>query len=118
MKRFVVQLLIVSLVLAGVLSAPPVMALSMALGDQAVTVATPPAAQVNECSIYRHDSSSQHQGTSTMSGCLMAACSFVADADLRTVSTFSSYSTTPTFPLSTHSGRLLQGPDPYPPRIS
>ena len=54
MKRIIARLLVMSLVLAGVLSAPPVMALSMALGDQVATVATLPAAQANNGSIDRH----------------------------------------------------------------
>ena len=115
MKRIIARLLVMSLVLAGVLSAPPVMALSMALGDQVATVATLPAAQANNGSIDRHHPSSQQ--TLAMPGCLLAACNAVADASRAALLDFSSDATAPTFPLSTHSGRLLQGPDPYPPRI-
>lgn len=105
MKRLTIHLLIATLMLVGTLASPVVMAWSM-----------PSPSQTSACLSNQGNSANQQQSNTIMTDCVVAVCGAVAAINASMVATLSPTHVTPDFDLQLHSGRILQGPDPFPPR--
>lgn len=107
MKRWIAQLLVMVIVLGGVLASPAVMAWFM----QSQT-------QVDDCTLCQEQSATQHQPASGTVSCAATACAMFANMNSVGLQLFNPLPPTHWSSPSAHHGRLLEGPDPFPPRHS
>lgn len=106
MKRFFAPILITLLILAGTLASPAVMAWSM-----------PSSSPSTACALCQADPAGQQQAPAASTTCVLAMCSMTADTDDTATALVLPPRATPGFHLRAHLGRMLSGPDPFPPRF-
>lgn len=107
MARLTTHLLIVTLIFGGVLASPAVMAWSM-----------PSQGSSGECTLCQTDPASQQHSSATMIDCVASVCGSMVAIDVSMVALMPPVRVASVFDLRLHSGRLLQGPDPFPPRYT
>jgi hypothetical protein len=106
-KRVIIHLLIATLMLSGVLASPAVMAWSM-----------PSHSPSKDCTLCQADPTSQPPSSTMTTACVVSVCATTTAIAVSTVALVSPERVAPVFYLRVHSGRLLQGPDPFPPRYT
>jgi len=111
-KKLIANMLMVFVVIGSVLSSPAIMASSMQS-----TVPTSPAA-VDACALCDLDASDHSQTASGTTTCAAAACAMVASMDSAGLQALPPVSATRVSSVCVHRGRLLDGPEPFPPRHS
>ncbi|MES1934799.1 hypothetical protein C27AD_00550 [Salinisphaera hydrothermalis C27AD] len=107
MKRLVPSILITLLILASVLASPAVMAWSMPSSSSPSTA----------CALCQADPASQQHAPPATTTCVLAMCSMTADTNDTAAALVLPPRAIPGFHLRAHLGRMLSGPDPFPPRF-
>lgn len=105
MKRFIAQLLVMIVMLGSVLASPAVMAWSMESETR-----------MDDCALCQNELSNQPHSASATASCAVAACAMAASMNRTDMPVFHPAPAAPFASPSAHRGRLLEGPDPFPPR--
>lgn len=105
MKRSTVHLLMSILVLTSLVASPAVMAWTMPAQNSA-----------SDCPLCQADPHSQQHSTAAGTTCATAICGMTADINDHAFSFTPAPRVEPAFRLKAHSGRQLDGPEPFPPR--
>lgn len=105
MKRSQIHLLVSVLVLASLLAGPAVMVWTMP-----IDVAT------SNCALCQADPMDQQHSAVAASACAVAVCGMMAGVADNNAGIVPLPHIIPPFHLKAHSGRQLEGPEPFPPR--
>ncbi|WP_111748535.1 hypothetical protein [Salinisphaera orenii] len=110
MRQRIAYFLVCILIAGGVLASPAVMAWSM-------TASSSPA---NDCAPHLVDPAGQQQTSAgtIATPCVVAGCALMATIDSSINVQISPIKSIPTGYRRNHSGRLLEAPDPFPPRLT